>query len=111
MRLGFGVVLLPVHHPLHVAVKTATLDVISGGRVDVGVGRSGNSSGSRPLSVEARCQKVRGYKGYGLGFLTLVVEGNAPAIKNTKEAPELQLSAPGDCRRWLRRKVLSSSTR
>ena len=49
MRLGFGVILLPVHHPLHVAVKTATLDVLSGGRVDVGVGRSGNPyhTGSR----------------------------------------------------------------
>jgi alkanesulfonate monooxygenase SsuD/methylene tetrahydromethanopterin reductase-like flavin-dependent oxidoreductase (luciferase family) len=42
IRLGFGVILLPVHHPLHVASKTATLDVLSGGRVDVGVGRSGN---------------------------------------------------------------------
>ena len=33
MRLGFGVVLLPVHHPLHVAVKASTLDIMSGGRV------------------------------------------------------------------------------
>ena len=38
MRLGFGVVLLPVHHPLHVAVKASTLVIMSGGRVDVGVG-------------------------------------------------------------------------
>ena len=51
MRLGFGVVLLPVHHPLHVAVKTATLDVLSGGRVDVGVGRSGNPYQITPFGV------------------------------------------------------------
>jgi alkanesulfonate monooxygenase SsuD/methylene tetrahydromethanopterin reductase-like flavin-dependent oxidoreductase (luciferase family) len=51
MRLGFGVVLLPVHHPLHVAVKTATLDVLSGGRVDVGVGRSGNPYQLTPFGV------------------------------------------------------------
>lgn len=51
MRLGFGVILLPVHHPVHVAVKTATLDVLSGGRVDVGVGRSGNPYQLTPFGV------------------------------------------------------------
>ena len=40
MRLGFGVVLTPVHHPLHVAARVATLDIFSNGRVDVGVGRT-----------------------------------------------------------------------
>lgn len=40
MRLGFGVVLAPVHHPLHVAERVATLDIFSNGRVDVGVGRT-----------------------------------------------------------------------
>ena len=40
MRLGFGVVLTPVHHPLHVAARAATLDIFSNGRVDVGVGRT-----------------------------------------------------------------------
>lgn len=52
MRLGFGVVLLPVHHPLHVAVRAATLDVMSGGRVDVGVGRSGNPYQIAPFGVK-----------------------------------------------------------
>ena len=40
MRLGFGVVLAPVHHPLHVAARASTLDILSDGRVDVGVGRT-----------------------------------------------------------------------
>src|SRR2546426_11592096 len=52
MRLGFGVILLPVHHPLHVASKTATLDVLSGGRVDVGVGRSGNPYQIAPFGIQ-----------------------------------------------------------
>src|ERR687896_2740751 len=52
MRLGFGVILLPVHHPLHVAAKTATLDVMSGGRVDVGVGRSGNPYQLTPFGIK-----------------------------------------------------------
>ena len=41
IRLGVGVVLAPIHHPLHVAARMATLDILSRGRVDVGLGRTG----------------------------------------------------------------------
>jgi len=41
LRLGVGVVLAPIHHPLHVAARMATLDLLSHGRVDVGIGRTG----------------------------------------------------------------------
>ena len=41
MRLGIAVVVPPVQHPLHIAARTATLDILSKGRVDLGVGRSG----------------------------------------------------------------------
>lgn len=39
IRLGHAVIPLPLHHPLHVAERVATLDLISGGRLEVGVGR------------------------------------------------------------------------
>ena len=39
LRLGHAVVLLPYHHPLQVAERLATLDVLSGGRVEFGFGR------------------------------------------------------------------------
>ena len=39
MRLGFGVMLLPCHHPFQVAEKVATLDVLSHGRAEFGFGR------------------------------------------------------------------------
>lgn len=39
VRLGPAVVLLPVHHPLHVAEEWATLDLLSGGSVDFAAGR------------------------------------------------------------------------
>ena len=39
IRLGHGVVVLPYHHPIHVAEWIATLDVLSGGRVELGIGR------------------------------------------------------------------------
>lgn len=39
LRLGIAIVLLPLSHPLRVAEEIATLDVISNGRVEFGVGR------------------------------------------------------------------------
>ncbi len=39
IRLGTGVVVLPFHHPLRVAEDFAMLDNLSGGRVELGVGR------------------------------------------------------------------------
>jgi alkanesulfonate monooxygenase SsuD/methylene tetrahydromethanopterin reductase-like flavin-dependent oxidoreductase (luciferase family) len=39
LRLGTGVVLLPLAHPLRVAEDFATLDVLSGGRAECGIGR------------------------------------------------------------------------
>ena len=42
LRLGTAIVQLPLAHPLRVAEELATLDVLSGGRVEVGVGRGGN---------------------------------------------------------------------
>jgi alkanesulfonate monooxygenase SsuD/methylene tetrahydromethanopterin reductase-like flavin-dependent oxidoreductase (luciferase family) len=41
LRLGMGVSLLPLHHPVDLAEQLAVLDVISGGRLDVGIGRGG----------------------------------------------------------------------
>jgi alkanesulfonate monooxygenase SsuD/methylene tetrahydromethanopterin reductase-like flavin-dependent oxidoreductase (luciferase family) len=39
MRIGHGVVLLPFKHPVFVAERIAALDLLSDGRMDVGVGR------------------------------------------------------------------------
>ena len=39
IRLGFGVVILPYHHPIRVAERVAMVDHLSGGRVDLGTGR------------------------------------------------------------------------
>jgi alkanesulfonate monooxygenase SsuD/methylene tetrahydromethanopterin reductase-like flavin-dependent oxidoreductase (luciferase family) len=49
LRLGFGVALMPGHvnHPIRVAERTATADVLSDGRVEVGTGRS-----SSPFQVQ-----------------------------------------------------------
>ncbi len=39
IRLGIAIVVLPLHNPLEVAESYAMVDVISGGRLDFGVGR------------------------------------------------------------------------
>ena len=41
IRVGMGVSLLPLHHPVDLAESLAVLDVVSGGRLDVGIGRGG----------------------------------------------------------------------
>lgn len=48
IRLGHGVVLLPFEHPVRVAERVATLDVLSGGRVEFGTGR-----GASPTEYQA----------------------------------------------------------
>jgi alkanesulfonate monooxygenase SsuD/methylene tetrahydromethanopterin reductase-like flavin-dependent oxidoreductase (luciferase family) len=44
IRLGIAVYVIPFHHPLRLAEETATLDILSGGRLTVGLGR-----GNRPM--------------------------------------------------------------
>ena len=39
IRVGSAVVVLPLHHPLIVAEEIATADILSNGRLDVGLGR------------------------------------------------------------------------
>jgi len=41
LRFGAGVYVLPLHHPLRLIEEISMLDNISGGRVEIGVGRGG----------------------------------------------------------------------
>ena len=52
IRLGHGVVLLPVNHPIRVAEYVATLDIVSNGRVEFGTGRSGTPYQLNPFGVD-----------------------------------------------------------
>lgn len=40
IRFGLGVVQIPYHHPLSVAERVSTLDQVTGGRVELGLGRA-----------------------------------------------------------------------
>src|SRR4029077_19543791 len=52
IRLAPAVVLLPVHHPLQVAEDWATLDLLSGGRVDFAAGRGYDRNEYEPFEVK-----------------------------------------------------------
>lgn len=47
-------VLVPLHHPLNFAARMATLDVVSNGRVDLGLGRSGYPYQMMPYGADLK---------------------------------------------------------
>ena len=51
IRLGIAIVVLPLHNPLEVAESYAMVDVISGGRLNFGIGRGTPSSWSTSVSA------------------------------------------------------------
>jgi alkanesulfonate monooxygenase SsuD/methylene tetrahydromethanopterin reductase-like flavin-dependent oxidoreductase (luciferase family) len=59
LRLGLGVVPLPYHHPLHVAERIGTLDVLSGGRLEVGIGRGFSPAEYRAFGVDMADSRQR----------------------------------------------------
>ncbi|PYM33479.1 MAG: LLM class flavin-dependent oxidoreductase [Candidatus Rokuibacteriota bacterium] len=54
IRLGHGVVQLPTNHPIRVAERVATLDLLSGGRVELGLGE-----GQGPVELHPFGRRVR----------------------------------------------------
>src|SRR5262249_21754643 len=78
IRLGHAIIPLPLHHPVHVAEQVATLDIISGGRLEVGIGRGfspreyaifGSDMGSSRELVEENLEILaRSFKGEELSY-------------------------------------------
>ncbi|MCH8850392.1 MAG: LLM class flavin-dependent oxidoreductase, partial [Chloroflexi bacterium] len=54
IRIGHGVVLLPFgyNHPIRVAERAATLDIVSNGRLEFGTGRSATAFEMDPFGVD-----------------------------------------------------------
>jgi alkanesulfonate monooxygenase SsuD/methylene tetrahydromethanopterin reductase-like flavin-dependent oxidoreductase (luciferase family) len=59
VRIGLAAAILPFHHPLRLAEQTALVDVISRGRLDVGVGRGNRPAEFRGYNVPQQENRER----------------------------------------------------
>jgi alkanesulfonate monooxygenase SsuD/methylene tetrahydromethanopterin reductase-like flavin-dependent oxidoreductase (luciferase family) len=59
IQIGTAVVVLPFHSPLRLAEDAATLDILSGGRLELGVGRGYQPKEFRGFGVDAESSKQR----------------------------------------------------
>ncbi|MBF9232183.1 putative FMN-dependent luciferase-like monooxygenase [Microvirga alba] len=53
IRLGTGIITLPLENPIRVAEDTAVLDLLSGGRLEVGVGSGGTPSSFTAFGLDS----------------------------------------------------------
>src|SRR5262249_57799228 len=51
---GHGIIQLPTNHPLRVAERVATLDLLSGGRVELGLGEGQGPVELHPFGARVR---------------------------------------------------------
>jgi alkanesulfonate monooxygenase SsuD/methylene tetrahydromethanopterin reductase-like flavin-dependent oxidoreductase (luciferase family) len=73
IRVGSAVVVLPLHHPLVVAEDIATADLLTGGRLDVGLGRGYQTYEFERLGLSLEDSRARFEE--GLDILLKAFEG------------------------------------
>jgi alkanesulfonate monooxygenase SsuD/methylene tetrahydromethanopterin reductase-like flavin-dependent oxidoreductase (luciferase family) len=92
LRIGTFLLLLPLHHPVRVAEDAATVDQISGGRLDLGVGQGyrlgefedqGIPHGRRGARLEEGLGIVRDL----LAGETVTVDGEFTALRGIRIVP------------------------
>jgi alkanesulfonate monooxygenase SsuD/methylene tetrahydromethanopterin reductase-like flavin-dependent oxidoreductase (luciferase family) len=59
IRLGHGIIQLTTNHPHRVAERVATLDLLSNGRVEFGMGEGGGPTELHPFNVRVRDKRDR----------------------------------------------------
>ncbi len=93
IRIGQGVVLLPFYgHPLKLAEDTAVLDVISGGRFELGIGRGYRQHEFEGFGIDIKHRKAMTLEGLEIMKLAWSGEhfdfsGDFYTVRNAKLAP------------------------
>ena len=59
IRIGFSVLVLPLYQPIRLAEEIATLDLLSEGRVDLGISRGNTSRYFEAWGVDMRNDPLR----------------------------------------------------
>ena len=59
IRLGYGVIQLTTNQPHRVAEKVSTLDLVSGGRVEFGMGEGAGPAELHPFGIQVRSKRDR----------------------------------------------------
>ncbi len=92
IRLGFGVVILPYHHPVRVAERVAMVDHLSGGRVEFGTGRSAAyeqmGMGIDPRNTRAMWEESLRMIPQGLGGRPVLLGGPVLERPAARRAPQ-----------------------
>jgi alkanesulfonate monooxygenase SsuD/methylene tetrahydromethanopterin reductase-like flavin-dependent oxidoreductase (luciferase family) len=93
IRVGTAVIVVPLHHPLVIAEEIATLDLLSGGRLDVGLGRGYQRYEFERLGVELGESRTRWEEAVDIILLALAgktfsYEGKHYRIPETTVFPQ-----------------------
>jgi len=92
VRVGMAVVVLPLAHPLRIAEEVATLDHLSHGRFDLGIGRSGAARAYDALGIpygesQARFEESLAIMREAWKGVPFSYEGKFFHVRNTTVAP------------------------
>jgi alkanesulfonate monooxygenase SsuD/methylene tetrahydromethanopterin reductase-like flavin-dependent oxidoreductase (luciferase family) len=93
IRVGTAVIVVPLHHPLVIAEEIATLDLLTGGRLDVGLGRGYQRYEFERLGVELGESRTRWEEAVDIILLALAgktfsYEGKHYRIPETTVFPQ-----------------------
>lgn len=64
LRIGSAISVLPLSDPIRLAEDYATIDVLSGGRLDFGIGIGNRARESKPFGIEPETMRERFYESY-----------------------------------------------
>ena len=93
IRLGTGVLVLPLHHPMRLAEEIAYIDSLSGGRVDLGVGAGSHVHEGRGLGVDLKVDHERFLE--ALDILHMAFETGRVSFDGKHfQVPETPISIP-----------------